>query len=473
MDWLSPVLLRFKRRKTTIPRSTKLAIISKFSIDFNYKPSSIMKAMKRIVILGAGFGGLRAAIVLSKKSKELGRKGYHITLIDKNRYHTYTPLLYEISTTSKEIANYLDLRSVTTYPIEGVLLGFSIDFIQGEVSSIDLANRKIQLENQPASAEASARQGTIDYEYLILALGAETNFFDIPGLQENALELKSLNDALKIRDTVWEKIESTATNEAVDIVIGGAGSTGVELAGEIQEWISQMRKEGYRCKTSVTLIDAAPTILTGFEPKIIKKATARLKKLGTNILTEERVAKVENGKVYLASGRIVSCDVLIWTGGVRANSAVEKLPLRKEKQARVTTGRDLLCVLDKPDLEAADKVYGIGDIVCVHDANGDAVPMVARAAITQGAIAAKNIVSEIRGEELRLKFNPRKYPYIIPIGGKYAIAKIGPLVIVGFFGWILKGLIELNYLFSIMPNAKATKIWLKGLKIFIQNDRLG
>ncbi|MDO8495664.1 MAG: NAD(P)/FAD-dependent oxidoreductase, partial [bacterium] len=393
--------------------------------------------MKRIVILGAGFGGLRAAIVLGKKSKDLGRKGYQITLIDRNRYHTYTPLLYEISTTSKETANYLDLKSVTTYSVEGVLMGLSIEFIQSEVSNIDVVNKQIELEDKK-----------IDYEYLILALGSETNFFDIPGLKEGALELKSLNDAIKIRDAVWEKIESTPTDEQVDIVIGGAGSTGVELAGEVQEWISQMRKEGYSCKTSVTLIDAAPTILSGFEPKIVKRATARLKKLGTNILSEERVTKVEQDKVFLGSGKIVSYDILIWTGGVKANSIAEKLPIKKEKQGRIGVGGEL------------KNVYGIGDIVCVHDGEGKPVPMVARAAIIQGSVAAKNIISEIKGAKSHLKYNPREYPYIIPIGGKYAIAKIGPLVIVGFFGWIMKGLIELNYLDSIMPLGRAIKIWL-------------
>lgn len=390
-------------------------------------------------------------------------KGYQVTLIDKNNYHTYTPLLYEISTTSKETANYLDLKSVTTYPIEGVLLGFPIEFIQAEVSNIDLPDRKVSLSDGKE----------INYEYLLIALGAETNFFNIPGLKENALELKSLNGALKIRDTIWEMVEGATTDEAVDIVIGGAGSTGVELAGEVQEWISQMRKEGRRCKTSVTLIDAAPTILNGFEPKIIKRATLRLKKLGTNILAEEKIAKVEKGKVYLTSGRIVSCDVLIWAGGVKANSIIDKLPFRKEKQGRVDVSNDLLCVPENQDLEIDNNIYGIGDIVCVHDSNGKPVPMVARAAIIQGTIAAKNIINEIRGRKPDLKYSPREYPYIIPIGGKYAIARIGPFTIIGFGGWILKGLVELNYLFSIMPNARAFKIWLKGLKIFIQNDRLG
>ncbi|MDP3991533.1 MAG: NAD(P)/FAD-dependent oxidoreductase [Candidatus Colwellbacteria bacterium] len=418
--------------------------------------------MKNIVILGAGFGGLRAAIVLGKNNKKLRRKGYQITLIDKNRYHTYTPLLYEISTTSKETANYLDLKSVTTYPIEGVLLGLPIEFIEGEIQEIDLVNKKIQL---------AERQ--VEYEYLIIALGAETNFFDIPGLKENALELKSLNDALKIRDTVWEMVEGAAQNEAVDIVIGGAGSTGVELAGEIQEWLSQLKKEGYRCRTSVTLIDAAPAILSGFDPRITKIASQRLKKLDTSILTEEKIDKVENNKAYLASGKIVSFDLLIWTGGVKANSIAEKLPVKYEKQSRIGVLGELLCAFEKSDLKAEGNVYGIGDIVCVPDSTGKPVPMVARAAIIQGTIAAKNIVSEIKGKKSYLKYNPKEYPYIIPVGGKYAIAKIGPFTIVGFFGWILKGLVELNYLFSIMPNMRALRIWLRGLRIFIQNDRLG
>ncbi|MBI3088754.1 MAG: FAD-dependent oxidoreductase, partial [Candidatus Colwellbacteria bacterium] len=310
-------------------------------------------------------------------------------------------------------------------------------------------------------------------------LGAETNFFDIPGLKENALELKSFNNALEVRDAIWGRVEAATPEEAVDIVIGGGGSTGVELAGEVREWIAQMRKEGHLCRTSVTLVDASLTILKGFEEKIIRQATNRLKKIGTNFLLEERVVKVSDGKVFLESGRIVAYDILIWTGGVKANSIVDKLPFKKEAQGRINVGGELLCVAEKPRKARKDfvhgprgKVYGIGDIVCVHDGDGRPVPMVARAAIIQGDIAAKNILVDIKGGS-HLKYNPKDYPYIIPIGGKYAIAKIGPLTISGFLGWVLKGLVELNYLFSIMPNVRALKIWIRGLKIFIQNDRLG
>lgn len=397
---------------------------------------------------------MRAALLLGKKSRELHRRGYQITIIDKNRYHTYTPLLYEISTTSKAIANYLDLKSVTTYPVEGVLLGSSIEFIEDLVTNIDVGRKKIEFTNHE----------TIDYEYLILALGSETNFFDIPGLKENALELKDFMDALKVRDAIWGKIESAENDDVVDIVIGGAGSTGVELAGEIQEWIAQLKREGYRCGTNVTLIDAGSTVLNGFLPKVIKRASKRLKRLGANILVGERIIKIEDGQVYLEDTSAIHYDVLIWTGGVKANALADRLPIEKDKQSRIEATNEML---------VTRKIYGIGDVVCVHDEDGKPAPMVARAAINQGTIAVKNILREIRGEKPNLKYKPRKYPYIIPVGGKYAVCKIGPLVIAGFLGWILKGLVELNYLFSIMPNTKALKIWLKGLKLFIQNDRLG
>ena len=311
----------------------------------------------------------------------------------------------------------------------------------------------------------------MNFDYLVLAPGSETNYFNIPGLKENSLTLKSFVDALKIRDAILEQVQSK--NKGIKVLIGGGGSTGVELAGEIQEWLSQLKKEGYRCRTSVTLIDAAPTILSGFDPRITKIASQRLKKLDTSILTEEKIEKVENNKAYLASGKIVSFDLLIWTGGVKANSIAEKLPVKYESQNRIRVLGELLCAFEKSDLKTEGNVYGIGDIVCVHGSTGKPVPMVARAAIIQGTIAAKNIVSEIKGKKSYLKYNPKEYPYIIPVGGKYAIAKIGPFTIVGFFGWILKGLVELNYLFSIMPNMRALRIWLRGLRIFIQNDRLG
>lgn len=416
-----------------------------------------------IVILGAGFGGLRASLVLGTYKKRGKLSNHEIVLIDKNNYHTYTPTLYEISTTSKEVANYIDLKSVNTFPIRKILGKLPVKFIKADIVKIDAQKGHVHL-----------RDGRrIPYTHLIIALGSQTNFFGIPGMERYALELKSFTDAVKIRDGVWEKIESAKPNEHVRIVIGGGGTTGVELAGELQGWIQELKKQGYNCGATVTLIEAATTILSPFGKRIAGIATKRLTKIGTEIITGEKIERADSSHVYLQSGKRIPYDLLVWTGGIKANDLTKHLPAQTDEKKRVKADREMLCVPQAPDLRVKGNIYAIGDVACVNDPKtGSPVPGVARAAISQGTVAAKNIVRDVE-KKPRITFRPWRYPYIIPVGGKYAIAKIGPVVITGLFGWILKGLVELNYILSIMPVRDALSIWLKGLKIFIQNDRLG
>lgn len=419
---------------------------------------------ENIVILGAGFGGLRAAMVLGKKAKR-GTLGNHkVILIDQKDYHTYTPTLYEISTTSKEVANYIDLKSVNTFPLKLLLKRLPVKCIKAEIVKVDTERGTVHL-----------RDGRhIPYRYLTIALGSETNFFDIPGLKERALELKCFTDAVHIRDKVWEAVEGASPEDELNIIIGGAGTTGVELTGEIQEWLAQLKKEGYGCKTNTTIINSSPTILPRFERKIIRKAERRLKKLGTKIVTSETIVRVTEKAVVLESGQNVTCDILMWTGGTKANALTDSFPVKKDKRGHIAVDSKLLCVPSKPDLKFRRKIYAIGDIVSlVNPKTGLPAQGVARVAISQANVVAKNIIRDIQGIDGYREYKPMNYPYIIPVGGKYAIAKFGPVIISGFFGWILKGLVELNYLLSVMPNDEASKTWLKGLKIFIQNDRLG
>lgn len=424
---------------------------------------SYNETMQNIVILGAGFGGLHAAMTLGRYKRKGKLSNCRIILIDKNDYHTYTPTLYEISTTSKEVANYLDLKSVNTFPIQRILKKLPVEFIEAEVVTIDTEKGDVHL-----------RDGRhIAYEHVIIALGSETNFFGISGMKEYAFELKNFTDAIKIRDEVWERIESAEPGEEVNIVIGGGGSTGVELAGELQGWIRELKKQGYNCRTSVILIEAAPTVLAPFDKRIASIATRRLKKIGTNIMTGEMIERADETHIHLKSGKTIPYNTLVWTGGVKANKLVEHLPLPTDEKARIEVGREMLCVPLNANLRLAGNLYAVGDVVCVNDPKtGKPVPGVARAAISQATVVAQNIVRNTE-KKPPIRFKPWNYPYIIPIGGKYAIAKIGPFIITGFPGWILKGLVELNYIFSIMPTGEALRVWLKGLKIFIQNDRLG
>ncbi|MBI4119456.1 MAG: FAD-dependent oxidoreductase [Parcubacteria group bacterium] len=421
------------------------------------------RAEKHIVILGGGFGGVRTALLLGRKLKRLKLRGrYHVTLVDKNEYHTYTPTLYEIATTSKETANNLDLRSIVTFPLKEIFDGTGVEVVCGTVKELDLADGDIHLDKKD-----------LRFDYLVLALGSEPNYFGIAGLKEHSRPLKSFMDALRIRDAVLDATFSASGGKkpAAKIVIGGGGSTGIEIAGEIKEWLPQ---------TDVTIIEAADTVLSGFAGNVIRKVIKRLARIGVNVLTKESIESIHDGEIILKSKRKIPYDVLIWAGGVMASRMISSLPLQIEKRGRVEVAGEMECLPQTPDLKLHGKIYALGDNVCFYDpATKRPAAGVARAALLQAKTVAENVTQDILFEEKRIKamhrrtYEPAEYPYIIPIGGKYTVAKIGPFVICGFWGWILKGLVELNYLVSILPLRHAIRIWLKGLKIFIQNDRLG
>ena len=413
-----------------------------------------MTERQLIVILGAGFGGLRAALLIAKavRRRGLGER-FRVVLVDRNGYHTYTPNLYEAATTSKETANYLKIKEIVAFPIAEIINGTGIEFLNAKIESLDISDGDIHIEGGQK----------LKFNYLVLALGSEINYFSIPGLQERALPLKTFMDALKIRDTILNFVNSG--KEKVEIVIGGGGSTGVELAGEIKGWLRDIK---------ITIIEAAPTVLPGFTDKIISVVGRRLKRLGVEIITGESIEKANPTKIVLKSRRELPYDILIWTGGVRASGLVGALPLRIEKRGRVEVVGEMTCLPQSPDLKLYGKIYAIGDAVCFYDPKtGNPIPGVARAALSQASVVARNIVADITNTRYYRRYKPMNYPYIIPVSGKWAAAKIGPFVISGFFGWLFKELVELGYLCSIMPFGRGLKLWLKTLWIFIKNDRLG
>ncbi len=418
--------------------------------------------MKNIVILGAGFGGLKTAFDLAKGLRRHGlEKEYEISLVDRNSYHTYTPTLYEIATTSKETANYVGLKNIVAFDIARLTGGSGINFIKAEIKELDLIGGDVHFANGTS----------LRCEYLVLALGSEPNYFGIPGLKENSLAFRTFIDALKIRDSVLELVSA---NENSKILIGGGGSSGVELAGEIEEWLGEIKKEPGKHTAEVVIIEGGPTVLPGFSPKVISLARKRLEKLGVVLKLNEMIEKVIAGKVMLKGGGEETFDLLIWAGGIKASPIASSLPLKIEQRGRIEVAGAMECLPQSPDLKLYGKIYGLGDLICFYDQRtGKPIPGVARAAILQAGIISKNILNEIRGIKNRAEYRPMTYPYVIPIGGKWAIAQIGPVVLRGLKGWVIKGLIELNYLLSIMPWWQAVKIWIRGLLIFIKNDRLG
>lgn len=430
---------------------------------------------KKILVLGAGFGGLRAATLIAKKLRALGlAKKYEIVLIDRNDHHTYTPLLYEVATTSKETADLCALHEVAAYKVEPLIVKLPITFLKGDVMKLDLFRSTMHL--------GSSRK--IKYDYVVLALGSEANFYGIKGLKGRSLPLKSFLDALKIRDAIWNL--ALDGQGVIRIVIGGGGSSGVELAGELKAWCGELEESFPKCRLDVTLVEAGPTILAGFHRKIVGLAERRLNKFGVTVIVRKKISEVKKREIILDDKTKMRFDMLVWAGGVKAAAIFSELSLRVEPKG-LAAGEVGMCIPGGPELKLRPHIYGIGDGICFYDPlTQKPVPGVARAAIAQADVAAHNLVEDVKMHEARntkheariytpryKKYKPTEYPFVIPVGGKWAVAKVGPIIISGFAGWVLKGLVELNYLLSIMPFWRALRIWLKGLRIFMQNDRLG
>ena len=425
------------------------------------------KPLKTILVLGAGFGGLRAARNIARKLRRLDLLDrYEVVLVARNGYHTYTPTLYEIATTSKETADAIKLKSIVAFPVSELIAGSPVRFIKAEVELLDLKEGDVHLSD--------GRKLTFDC--LVFALGSETNFFDIPGLKEHALDLKTFEGARVIRDALSER---RAGGAPVRVVIGGGGSTGVELGAEILEWACEMQERRV-CTASVTIVEIGPSILGGFDPRVTAAVETRLRKLGVELSTGESIESVDAKEVRLKSGRRILYDVLVWAGGVKASRTIAGLPVKREKRGRIEVTENMECLPETPDLKLHGEIYGLGDAICFYDpVTKRPMPGVARAALIQADIVAHNAVEDIKAAEgisrkIRHKvYRPLNYPYIIPVGGKHAVAKFGPVIITGLMGWVLKGLVEFYYLKSVMPLGQALRTWLAGLKIFIQNDRLG
>jgi len=422
-----------------------------------------MPEKKTIAILGAGFGGLATARKLGELFLVEPRlhDDYRILLIDRHPYQLYTPTLYEIATTSATLAKNIELEKIVTFPISEAIRGLPIEFIEGEVEKIDLKARLLKISGAKS----------LEWEYLIIACGAETNFYGIPGLKERALPLKTFIDAVRVRDTI-EAAFSEPVSKPIRIIIGGGGSTGVEFSAELMGWIRHLeklyKKRGV-CK--VILCEAGPEILPALEPKVMEIARRRLEDLGVIIRTDAAIKRAQESEIELDTGERIQFDVLIWTGGIKAPDPISNLTgMKCDPKGRPQTESTMCCIASDEYLSLKNRIFIIGDAAChIDPKSGKPVSAVARAAIEEGLIAAFNVVADIRNYPKK-EYRPATYPYILPVGGKWAVAKIGPFIISGFFGWIIKGLVELKYLISVLPIPFALKTWFKGLWIFVRND---
>jgi NADH dehydrogenase len=401
-----------------------------------------------VVVLGAGFGGLRAALQLDRglRTHKLNAE-YEVVLVDQNQYHTYTPLLTETATAIDE--SPAEQRADAAVELTVALRGTGIRFLCDRVTDIDPVKRAVAL--------GSGQQ--FSYAVLLMALGGEVNYFDIPGLADNAIPLKTLADAHYIAGKLKALLASSAASR---IVIGGGGPTGVELAGALSAHSLQ-----------ITLIEAQPSILPGFLSGVIARVAMLLEKDGVQILTGKRITAASAASIALEGNLTIPSDLFIWTGGVKASSLVNRLAIKID-HGRAAVDGSLLCLPPTDDFTASKDIYAIGDAVCFHDPRtGASMPWVARAALDQADIAAYNILERVRAIHVPgyiprpRTYMPRLYPYVIPVGRHQAVAHLGSLTITGEIARVVKWLVELHYLAAVLPFGKALHMWWSGRKLTV------
>lgn len=406
---------------------------------------------KNIVILGAGFGGITALLTLYYLLRRHRLfPTYNLVLVSKSRQHLYTPALYEIASLPRGQADAVCLKSTICIQIEDIVGRFpEIKFFGETVLALDPERHVISF----------ASGNSISFEYAVLALGAESNYFGIPGLAECACTFKTFEDAVRMRNRAEELLRPASM--APRIVIGGGGATGVELAAEFRGFLNHLAP-GQGSEVAITIVEASPRILGGFKPEIAAAAERRLARLGVGLATGTRISHVTPANVVLADSRVIPYDLLVWAGGVAPAGVIKSFGLSLDRRGGIIVNEFL---------EARARIYALGDNASFIDPKtGRLLPGNVPVAEAEARAIAKNVVAAVLGKRQK-PFRPlAEYPFILAVGGKYALTDLVIIRLSGLAGWVLKQLVELRYLLFVLPRSKAIPMWLRAVYYGTAND---
>lgn len=412
-----------------------------------------------VVVLGGGYAGLRSALDLDRSLPD----GWDIAVVDASPSHMLHALLYEVATLvhhKSSASFYTNEYSHAALPFSDIFLGTRIRHIQAKVERIDPKTQTVRV--LPTSfVEPDIR--SISYDYLVVALGSETNYFNIPGL-DRVYGLRTAQEALNIRSAILETFEQK--KKETHIVVAGGGFTGVECAAELVGFVRHYAvRYGYDPSSiHIAIVEGCDRVLPHASTWASKKAKERLSSLGVLLLTEQMVESYDGSQIHLKGGKILPADVLIWTAGIKTSQVVsETKPFLLEKG----------CVVVDSYLRIGGygNIFTAGDAMhCVYpDEMHTPVPATAQRAVSSGRLVAENITALITGQPL-VPYVPSKPIWFIPLGGKYAIVDTGRFRMAGVTAWVLKLFFQLWYLMTIISFTDALQLWLMSVRTYVKND---
>ncbi len=393
---------------------------------------------KRVVIAGGGYGGLKALDALQH------RKDLEIILIDKNPYHYLQTDVYDF------IANKTNITDVaiSLVTLSSYYCG-KVQFVQSKVTGFDFKTNKVFLENDV----------TIEYDYVIVALGSRTFFpHQIEGLHDYAHGIKSLKWAFlfkqRFEQAMLKKVEeegSCSIDPDFNIVVGGAGLSGVEIAAAISEYSQTFFKHsGYACGgINVYLVEGAPTILTGLDPYLIKTTEKKLKALGVKIYTNVRIQKVNQHSVELSDGRNIQMNFMVWTGGIKAAPVLESVDAPKN-------ARNNLTVDDFFRIGEHKNAFAVGDCTEIKTKEGRMVPPTAQLAEISGTLVGKNISLMIDGKEPKHTAEEIDFKgVLVAVGGTDGVAFLmNRFRFSGYIAFLVKKMVCVGYREPLISKCK-------------------
>lgn len=380
----------------------------------------------KVVIIGAGFGGMTAA-------KRIGRPDFDVVLIDRHNYHTFQPLLYQVATAGLNAAD-------VGYPVRGIFRNRQqVLFRQGEVTGIDWDQHLVRLEGEDP----------VPFDHLVIAGGAATSYFGVPGAEEHTFPLYTLPDALRLRNHLLSLFEAADSvrelvHEGVlNFVVVGGGPTGVEISGAIAELIRHVLKRDFHdldvTSARVILVERGDALLSPFNEKLRSYTVKALERMGVEVALNRSVAEITSDCVRFDDGTELPTRMVVWAAGVRASDIASTGDWPHGGLGRITVGPDL-------SLPGHPNAYAIGDIADIDDGSGTPLPQLAQVALQGGKFVAEQILHTERGEP-RDVFRYKDKGIMATIGRRAAVAQLaGGARLTGWIAWLAWLLLHLVYL---------------------------